>query len=438
MYTGDGMEYRIKEVIKVRRSIGSRGWRLLSRLPMFIRGPVVRRMFKLDLNLPSDIVFKQAESPEEVQQAMALAFQAYYQRGLVPDLKSKMRATKFHLLPTTSILICKKKDKVIATMSVIVDSGLGLPIEELWRIDSLRKSSLRLAEISTLAIHQEHRSQRGPLLLALCGFMYRHCLVSLGVDRIVASFHPEAQDFYRCVLLFKEIGDGKVAEYDSVQGAAAVGGTLNLAEFDKVFKKAYDGLPANKNIFTYYTGPAPKNYIFNQEQNNICSKFVFTPPVLEEIFKDKTEVTSKLSKKEAMVVAETLFYPEFRSLLGPLDEKMKRSVPRFAVSLDGTINGIDMLDEKAKILEVSRYGLKICVRDVRQHLENGQTVLVKIQLPGELETIVPGEIVWTSQSNNQIGVILSSFRPRVWREFMDGMEHRLQRMRLRSSFQKAA
>ena len=103
-------------------------------------------------------VIKVAETPDEILSAYKLIYENYFLAGLCELDDEMLRLTKHALLPTTSVIIVKHHDQVIATMSVILDNPLKLPMESLWPLDFLRKSGNRIAEISTLSIKQIGRA----------------------------------------------------------------------------------------------------------------------------------------------------------------------------------------------------------------------------------------------------------------------------------------
>lgn len=422
------MKHEIKDRSNVKRSIGGKVWRLLSKLPLFLRAPVIRNMFSVSTDVQSEFIFKQAETLDEVQQAMQLVFESYYQRGLVPDIQSKMRATKFHMLPTTSILICKKGSKVVATVSLIVDSGLGFPIDELWNISQLRRKSARIAEVSSLAIQKEYRAQRGVLLLSLCSFMLRHAY-NCGVDRLVACYHPEVQDFYRCVILFSDIEGGNIRSSASVQGAAAIGGTRDLKTMEADYRRVYSGKKASKDIHHLFFGPVPNNFHFSKGRESICSNFVFTPENMNIVFKDKTDVALKLTQKESTIIAQALHHPEFAEVLNSDFSEAQRCKPRFAVNFQAVTSGyLNHATKKLKILDISRKGLRLNVQNAAQMSKIGEIVILEVTLPNGQKIPLSGQVIWVQDSQLLMGVKLNIFSPLAWQEFIDLLETELKFM----------
>ena len=88
---------------------------LIGLLPASLRGKLVRKQFKVRLENPDNIIFKLAETEEELRSALDLLHDSYVATGLMDPHYSGMRATVYHALPTTSTLIAKK-NKVIAPL----------------------------------------------------------------------------------------------------------------------------------------------------------------------------------------------------------------------------------------------------------------------------------------------------------------------------------
>lgn len=394
-------------------------WNLFSKLPAFIRNPLIRRLFYIDYDLPKNLIFKRAETYHEIEEAFKVAYEAYYERGLESDTEYRLRLTKHHALPTTCILIGKIDEEVVATMTIIVDSALGLPIEKLWNIDEIRNSSGRIAEISTLAIKRGFRAQRGKLLLPLCGFMYRYCTRYLGVDKIVATYHPEVQDFYKSVLLFKPIGRGEIKTYEFVKGAAAVGGFLDIKNVPLNYSKVYGKKSLKQNLYHFFEIKVIENYQFDHPDDFNFAKFHFTPSLLEYFFRNRSEAFEQMTPEERIVVATAYFYPEYQKVvlqkeLAPEDTGRRQI--RFAVNFEvqwAAIN--EEPNQHGKLLEISPTGLKLSSVKT-PHLKRGEKIQLWMFLRSGIKIPLAGEVKWVNHL--QMGVSLNEFLPSQWLEIV--------------------
>lgn len=411
-----------------RRGLRHRINAIVAKLPRWIRGPIVRRTFSYDSELPANLTFKKAESVEEIEQALRIAFDSYKEIGLVDETGGQIRATKYHTLPTTSILIAKLNEEVIATMTIIADSAMGLPIDQLWDISSVRQGCPRVAEISTLAIKRGYRQRQGKLLLPLCGFMHRYCRDYMGVEKIVASFHPKARDFYESLLLFSPIAGGEVKSYGFVKGAAAIGGWLHLAELPRIFSKVYGTRPSKHNLYCYFTGPALPNYIFEATDVGAATAFkpLLTPAAMRQLFSVQSGVLQELSSGEREAISNSYFHQRYGSIVGgpnATDVKYTRRSPRFSMNLSFAM-GDGGRALKGKVLEGSARGMKLYCREAAECSLNSKISVSLIESSGQSVQVL-GVVRWIDARNNQIGIEFEDFVPAYWINLIRTAERRL-------------
>lgn len=150
------------------------------------------------------IEIKIADTPSEHEQAARLLYQAYVESGLIERRGAPVRVTSFSMLPTTVRFVALVKGTVVATLSLVQDSRLGLPLEEVCGdvVQALRTQGLVLAEIGALGVERRHRGHG--LTLLLYKAMWQTA-VELGVTQLVATVRPEAAIFYESVLCFKRL-----------------------------------------------------------------------------------------------------------------------------------------------------------------------------------------------------------------------------------------
>ena len=111
-----------------------RGWRraaanrMVGSLPRFLRDRWARRQLRLDRLGLEGLHFKPAETHEEFAQAFQILHDRYVAEGLMRPTRSRQRVTLQHALPTSSVLIGVRNGRVAATVSLLTDSALGLPL----------------------------------------------------------------------------------------------------------------------------------------------------------------------------------------------------------------------------------------------------------------------------------------------------------------------
>lgn len=225
----------------------------LSILPEFIKYPIYRQYVDIEHEIDPDYTLGVATSPEDIKQALALLHEEYVRAGLMKPSQAGLRVTPYHVVNSTHILILKKDDKVIATVSVVKDGKIGLPLEDSFDISHLKNSYMRVAEISALAIDKDYRDNRGKYLWPLLKFLYEFCRFHVFIRTIVIAVHPRHYDFYKGLLCFNDIKAKRVEKHDFANGAPARAGYLDLGYAFFQYHDIYGKKADNKNLFKYFT-----------------------------------------------------------------------------------------------------------------------------------------------------------------------------------------
>ncbi len=163
-------------------------------------------------------------SPAERDACFRLVHAQYVERGYTERDPSGRRLLLHHALPATRIFRVISATRVVATVSLVPDSVLGLPMDDLYAAElrPLRAVGRRLAEVSALAA----APGAGPATVAQ--LMSRLVLYAerLGrVDDLCVTVNPRHVRFYGR-LGFSPLGS--VRQYAAVNGAPAVALRLDL------------------------------------------------------------------------------------------------------------------------------------------------------------------------------------------------------------------
>jgi hypothetical protein len=171
--------------------------------------------------------FKIAQSREEWRGAFRLVYQRYLAAGLSQPNGYRMRVTPYQLLPTTEIFVAMAGGEVAATVSLVRDGKLGLPMEAIYgeQVRYLRRRGLRLGEVSCLADRRLGDKNFLPLVLRLMS-LAAQCAERRGVDQLLIAVHPRHGKFFRRFAAFRPIGGLKT--YEAVCGRPAVALALDL------------------------------------------------------------------------------------------------------------------------------------------------------------------------------------------------------------------
>lgn len=100
------------------------------------------------------VEYKVAETAEEKEQAYRLVYEEYLKRGFTEPNSEGMFTYAYQLLPETRTFVGLKKGEVVMTLSSVMDSPLGLPLDRVFNnaVSPLRLKKRRLTEFGMLAV----------------------------------------------------------------------------------------------------------------------------------------------------------------------------------------------------------------------------------------------------------------------------------------------
>ena len=94
-----------------------------------VRRRRLRRGNLIDTSKAAGYVFKVSETCEDLERALRVVYTCYRRFGLMDTSPSGARVTFHHLLPDTRVLVAKKDGDIHSTLTMVVDSAFGLPME---------------------------------------------------------------------------------------------------------------------------------------------------------------------------------------------------------------------------------------------------------------------------------------------------------------------
>ncbi|KZK92935.1 hypothetical protein PsAD5_03656 [Pseudovibrio sp. Ad5] len=216
------------------------------------RFSIHRRRVKLQNTPPKNVIFKLADTPDELSQACRLLYESYTQVGYMKEDGSGYRFTPFYVLPSCYTLIAKQGDTVIGTTTIIIKSLEELPVEQIFSLKHIQRWNRWIAEASSLTIHPDYRSQDGALIHALLKYMFQVAREDLGIHDLVMASTPKHMVFYEALLLFRRLSEEVIDAFDYVNGTTATGAYLNFTEMHQDYAAMYKDAPDEQNVFKYY------------------------------------------------------------------------------------------------------------------------------------------------------------------------------------------
>ena len=251
--------------------------------------PKIRSMIRDSIKMRAlfqGVDYRVARTRDELEQAYRLVYQEYLKQGYTAESPSCMRLSLHNALPETATFVALIDGQVMATATVVPDSPLGLPMDELYHqeLNDLRRDDKRLCEVSMLASSSELFSEDIPLMLNakkmfLIFFLFKHIFdyvrLQLNADYICIMVNPKHAGTYDS-LFFQDIGGLKY--YHKVNGAPAVAKYLDIQGVDTrcltagrrgLYKMFLSGDPASSEKFSdkFYFSEQDLRYFFADQQN---------------------------------------------------------------------------------------------------------------------------------------------------------------------------
>lgn len=373
---------------KARRPITRKFWTYLRFLPNWLQARIIRSKFGVDYDLPEGLIFRQAETEDEIRQALKLVHDSYVELNYMDRTESELRFSAFQALPTTVILIAKWEDEVIGTISIVPDSGLGLPSDSTWDLSKYRKKGKLIAEITSLAIKKSFRMRRGKLLLPLCKIMFLYCEKVFKLDGIVIATTLEVEPFYLHVLMFEKVVAKTGQRHSMVKGNPSTCCFLALnEELKETYKKVYNHLGLNRNLYHYFVVENTKNIhlpnqksalqAYNHEKNIANSNIMKGDPSLTRDFKlEERQVLNNLHVNKAGLPP---------SLQDVGDFEKSRAEARFDVRFRAwCFFRTDVQPTEAHLIDVSGNGFRVNLRNTDRHTQLGERLVMVLEFQGQI------------------------------------------------------
>lgn len=288
---------------------------VIRHMPETAKSFLYRKMIQIETdNLPG-LELKLARTKEELTAAFRLLHDNYVRSGFMAPHPSGMRLTKYHALPSTSTLIACIDGEVVGTVSLVRNGAFGTPLEAIYDVSDFRKRGSRIVEVSSLAVSQNFSGNHGKILFPLLNYLYHYSEYYFGVDYLAIAVNPLWWDFYRHILLFEKLKDAKVANYDFVNGAPAVGGVLDLSTARERYEAAYGHRGPKQNLFEFLGNLRLPGAVYPARTFGVVSDPVMTPELLDHFFREKSDVFAKLSEAERLALWCHYDDPRFRMIL---------------------------------------------------------------------------------------------------------------------------
>lgn len=241
--------------------------RMVRDLPDPISGPLIRRGLVIKPSWVEGVLFKVADTREELEAAYRLVHDVYVEEGYEDLRRPGVRVNLRYALPTTATIVGKIDDQVVITLTIMGDSPLGLPMDMIFsrELFGLRRDGRWIAEIGALASHPDFRRRQQALALFADKAITKYAIDCLDVDDMVIAINPKHVWVYKHLLLFETLSP-EIKEYRYVNDAPAVAMRLDLRTCRERWSRAYEGRPEECNFHSFYERPDPAHIGIPQER----------------------------------------------------------------------------------------------------------------------------------------------------------------------------
>ena len=272
---------------------------------------MIRSKIKLGNGAPPNIIFKLADTKDELEQAFRVLHDAYVDQGYMSPHASGLRVTKYHALPTTAVLIAKDTTNglVVGTVSIVRDTPLGLPLDSAFPLLHIKKEYNHLAEVSSLAIRKDYRKKPSDLLWPLLRFFYLYLRNVMKVDAYVIGVNPLWHDLYTGILGFTQLKGFQSENYSFANNAPVSAYFVNVAEQELIFYKFYAHLPIYANFYHYciHLKLSSTQYRFPKNKYISVQNTIMNEDFFNYFFKEKTDALQLMSEDEKNMIQ--VYYP---------------------------------------------------------------------------------------------------------------------------------
>lgn len=299
---------RITQVLKIMQKVSSQDNELATKTS---KSPTSWLNFGND----NEYELSMANDRPSKEKAYQLVYKSYIEKEYTQEHRSNMWYSIYDAHPDTTTFIVKKCDRVVGAITVVFDSLLGLPCEELFikEVDQLRNKPKYIAEVVSLAVDEKERGAT-IILTKLFNTVIRYSQRIKGATDFLITVNPRHSFFYKKKLLFSELSTA--SSYDKVGGAPAVLLNLDLIAAQRITK--FKQLKKYKrtlypNFISYDLESEIFEHLKSMQASINESDFIY-------FFKQHRSSFSKASAKEKKYISE--FYPYLKhsrlSLFNPI------------------------------------------------------------------------------------------------------------------------
>lgn len=333
-----------------------------SLLPQDARSGLYRNLVKCDASPDPRLQLRVADNRDDLEACFRLLHDAYVASGFMKPHPSGLRVTPWHALPTTTTLAAYWDGRVVGTLSLIREGVFGFPLQSAFDLSGVRSAGGQIAEASALAVHPRFRRAGGAILFPLMKFMYEYCTRFFDTRHLVIAVNPAHIEMYESLLLFRRMQASVIENYDFVNGAPAVGATLDLGMAPERYASVYGKRAPGKNLHHYFVELDLANITWPDRHYYTTNDPVMTPDLLDYFFNRRTQVMATLDPRQRALLHSIYPGSDYAAVLPPLagddaPAQPLRRHPRYSIKCPGTLD-VAGAEHPVTIFEMSLHGFQ--------------------------------------------------------------------------------
>jgi hypothetical protein len=391
-------------------------------LPEPMKLSLIRSFIDVSKDPPEAIHFRVARTQSELEQAFGLLHEEYVRAGYMEPHPSGLRVTKYHILPSTAVLVAVVDDEVIGTVSLIKRSDFGMPFDTVFSAAEDIAPGESVAEVSSLAVRRDYQGKRDIVLLPLIKYLVEYCECYFGVDTLVMTCHPDRFAIYQALAGWHPIEQEVVENYGFAKGAPAQGGIANIADTYQELAASFAGKRPEKNMYRYLRHRRFKNFQFPDREFLHANDPVMTYELIDYFFKRRTSLMFEFSDREICILRGMYDHPKFAALfedLKPLPSEAfrnERKEFRFDVNCPGRtlVKGEVNYPIDVSVISASKNGMMIFTK---ANLPSGASLQLQVAISSRHKVQMDVISVWDQgQKKHGLQIVQSNEQ---WESFVE-------------------
>ena len=312
--------------------------RVMRFIPKRLRHTLFRKSVSVDFQNSNDVVFKIAETLEELEQAFKLVYQVHLQKKLVALNSSEMKLSKIHALPTTKVLIAVKNNEVVSVLCLSLESQLRTACEEHFDLSSLKVQNKCFIEVSNFVYDPHAVEDFKSYLFPLCKLGLELNKSFFKADYLVTALAAEDFDYWHSLFFLDKISE-KSVRYQDFHSKPAVCVFADVKKLEDKFFMRYGRRKARNNLHQYLFVSSDSRLRVPQMHEIVPHKY--SPKILDFFFNIKTNIFAHLTSFETRTLHKIYDEPEYAEVLPSIGFRTKfenhRNAKRYHAHLTGQI-----------------------------------------------------------------------------------------------------